>query len=110
MNIDPDLAMALCLILAGAIIVAGKNLAERIGRIAILGRLSTTTCRWVGGALIATAIVIIFATSKIEDTPGPMVGSKPEFTFFLGTPFLLASAALAAAGTLSLASSFRAKT
>jgi hypothetical protein len=110
MNIDPHLATAFCVIAVGAIIVACKNLADRIGRNAILSRMSTITCRWVGSALIATAVVVVFATTEILDTPGPMEGSKPEFTFELSIPCLIILSVLTLAGTLSLASSFRAKT
>jgi len=109
MNIDPDLATAFCAILAGAIIVACKNLADSIGRNTILGRMSRTTCRWTGNALIVAAVVVVLVTSKVVDT-GPMETSKPEFTFDLSAPFLLVSAALFVVGTLSLASSFRVKT
>jgi hypothetical protein len=104
MNIDPDLVPAFCIIAVGAIVMTCRNLGPSLGRNPILGRMSSTTSRWIGSALLATAIVVFFATNKIVDVPFP-----DEFDLELSPSFLLVSAALAVAGTLSLASSFRTK-
>jgi hypothetical protein len=72
--------------------------------------MNVTKRRWLGGALIAIAIVIAFASTKVVDVPGPMQASKPEFTFEFNTLFMSLSVVLAVAGMLILKLSFRDKT
>jgi hypothetical protein len=71
--------------------------------------MSTKTRRWLCTTLIALALVVIIASTKVVDTPGPMTPSKPEFTFEFSTPFVILSGVFATAGLASLASIFRAK-
>jgi hypothetical protein len=112
MNINPDFITVFCMIGLGAIALTcrNRNLAERLSRGTIFRRMSTTSCSWIGSALIATAIAVVLASTSIQDTPGPMEASKPEFTLELTAPLCIVSALAALTGTLSLASSFRGKT
>ena len=65
---------------------------------------------WFGIALIAGAIVVFISSIRIVDTPGPMDGIKPEFTFEFTKPLVVLSVILALTGEVFLAWKFRDKT
>ncbi len=105
MNVDPDLVRAVFIIALGAIIFTCRNCGARLGRNAIFSTMGAMTRRCLGVALLVAAVVVIFASANLQDVPGPMDGVKPEFTFEVSIPFIMLSAVLAVAGTMSLASS-----
>jgi hypothetical protein len=105
MNVDTDLVCAVFIIALGAIIGTCRNCGARLGRKAIFGRMGAMIRRCVGVVLLVAAVVVVLASTNIQDVPGPMDGVKPEFAFEFSIPFVILAVILAAAGTLSLASS-----
>ena len=57
-----------------------------------------TKRRWFGVALITGAIGVFISSVSILDTPGPMDGIKPEFTFEVTEPLVVLAVVLALAG------------
>jgi hypothetical protein len=105
MNVDPDFVMPGCIIAGGAITIVCRNYAAALPGKFLFRKMASTTRRCVGALLLVAAIGLLFASTSVKDVPGPMDASKPEFTFDFSIPFMILSAVLAVAGTLTLVSS-----
>jgi len=104
--LSPEPIRRWCLRFCHAVNFTGRR-RLRWGSLSHEDTMSRASKRWLGVALIFTAVTMVFASTKFVDVPGPMEASKPEFNLEFSAPFSILSIVLAFVGARFFVSSLR---